>query len=222
MTVRTDPFAGVLRLLRELRIVPVVVIEDPADAIPLAAALTAGGLPCAEVTFRTAAAPEALRRMTAEYPELMVGAGTVLTPAHAVQARAAGARFVVSPGLNPAVVEDCQAHDIPVFPGVCTPTEIEAALTHGLRVVKFFPAEPIGGLGFLKAIAAPYSMLEFIPTGGINPQNIASYLAFDRVVACGGSWMAPAEWIAGRQFDRIREETERAVHLVRGRASVVA
>jgi 2-dehydro-3-deoxyphosphogluconate aldolase / (4S)-4-hydroxy-2-oxoglutarate aldolase len=222
MTVRTDPFAGVLRLLRELRIVPVVVIEDPADAIPLAEALTAGGLPCAEVTFRTAAAPEALRRMTAEYPELMVGAGTVLTPAHAVQARAAGARFVVSPGLNPAVVEDCQAHDIPVFPGVCTPTEIEAALTHGLRVVKFFPAEPIGGLGFLKAIAAPYSMLEFIPTGGINPQNIASYLAFDRVVACGGSWMAPAEWIAGRQFDRIREETERAVHLVRGRASVVA
>ena len=197
--------------LQTLRIVPVIVIDDANQAGQLADALVEGGLPCAEVTFRTAAAAEAIRRMRAQRPEMLVGAGTVLTVKQAADARSAGAQFIVSPGLNPAVVDDCQAHDIEIFPGVCTPTEIEMALGKGISTVKFFPAEPMGGLKFLKAIAAPYGMVNFIPTGGISTANIAEYLAFRKVVACGGSWMAPAEWIAAGQFDRIREETARAV-----------
>ena len=167
--------------LAQLKIVPVIVIDDPGAAVPLARALTEGGLPCAEVTFRTA-----------------------------------GATFIVAPGFNPAVVDHCLEHGIPVCPGVCTPTDIEAALAKGLTTVKFFPAEPIGGLKYLKAIAAPYTMMRFVPTGGINADNIRSYLAFDRVVAGGGSWMAPAEWIAARAFDRIRDETAGAVRAARG------
>lgn len=199
-----------------MKIVPVIVIDDPEDAEPLAAALAAGGLPCAEVTFRTAGALEALHRISAEHPDLLVGAGTVLTPDQAASARAAGARFIVAPGFNPAVVDYCQEHELPVFPGVCTPTEIEMALGKGLSVLKFFPAEPIGGLAYLKAITAPYVGVEFIPTGGINLTNLSQYLAFKRVVACGGSWMAPTEWIATKQFDRIRTETALATALVRG------
>ncbi|MBX6333416.1 MAG: bifunctional 4-hydroxy-2-oxoglutarate aldolase/2-dehydro-3-deoxy-phosphogluconate aldolase, partial [Gemmatimonadaceae bacterium] len=133
----------------------------------------------------------------------------------AAEARGAGARFIVAPGFNPAVVDYCQAHDIPVYPGVCTPTEIEAALAKGLTALKFFPAEPIGGAAYLKAIAAPYAMVEFIPTGGISLASLASYLRLRSVIACGGSWMAPQEWIARKQFDRIRAETERAVQAVR-------
>lgn len=209
---------SVLDRLRALRIVPVIVIDDPADAVPLARALVAGGLPCAEVTFRTARAAEALRRMAADVPDLLAGAGTVLTPEQAAAARDAGARFVVAPGLSVAVVEYCLSHDVPVFPGVATPTEIESALRLGLRTVKFFPAEALGGLAYLKAIAAPYGGLEFMPTGGINAENLRGYLAFDRVVACGGSWMAPADWVKRRDFERIRAETERAVAIARGRA----
>src|SRR5699024_4172984 len=138
---------------------------------------------------------ESLRRLAGELPELLVGAGTVLSPAQAKEAHAAGARFVVAPGCNLAVVEYCQSVGLPVFPGVCTPTEIEMALGAGLSVLKFFPAEPMGGLAFLEAIAAPYTGVSFIPTGGLGPSNLASYLAFARVVACGGSWMARNEWI---------------------------
>jgi 2-dehydro-3-deoxyphosphogluconate aldolase/(4S)-4-hydroxy-2-oxoglutarate aldolase len=215
------PVDRVLARVRELRVVPVIVIDDPADAAPLGAALTAGGLSCAEVTFRTARAVEALRRISGECPDLLAGAGTVLTPQQAAEARRAGAQFVVAPGFNPAVVDYCLEHGIPAFPGVCTPTEIEAALQKGLSVLKFFPAEPIGGLPYLKAIAAPYTGVEFIPTGGIGATNLAAYLAFPRVVACGGSWMAPQEWIAAKQFDRIREESARAVEVARsaGRAA---
>lgn len=205
----------VLEQLRRLRIVPVITIDEPTDAVPLASALIDGGLPCAEITFRTTAAAEALRRITAERPDLLPGAGTVLTPIQAEQARAAGAAFIVAPGFNPAVVDYCLEHEIPVFPGVCTPTEIEMALGKGLTVVKFFPAESMGGLNTLKAIAAPYGMVEFIPTGGINSKNIRDYLAFKKVAACGGSWMAPAEWIKGQMFDRIREETKLAVEVAR-------
>jgi 2-dehydro-3-deoxyphosphogluconate aldolase / (4S)-4-hydroxy-2-oxoglutarate aldolase len=201
----------ILARLRQTRVVPVIVINDADDAVPLAAALTEGGLACAEVTFRTKAAPEALRRICAENPELLAGAGTVLTPQQARDARDAGAQFVVAPGFSPAVVDYCLAHDIPVYPGVCTPTEIEAALAKGLTTLKFFPAEPAGGVPFLKAISAPYGMVEFIPTGGINEKNIGSYLAMKNVVACGGSWMAPNDWIAAKQFDRIREATREAV-----------
>lgn len=207
----TDALAS----LQRLRVVPVIVIDDAAAALPLADALAAGGLPCAEITFRTPAAAEALQRIAAERPGLLVGAGTVLSPQQAAEARQAGARFVVSPGFNPRVVEYCRAHEMPVYPGVCTPTEIEAALEQGLSVLKFFPAEPMGGVAFLKAIAAPYPAVRFMPTGGINAANLGSYLAFSRVLACGGSWMAPAEWIRARQFERIRQETERAVRAVR-------
>lgn len=205
----------VLQQIRNSRIVPVIVIDDAKNAEALARALTDGGLPCAEVTFRTAAAAETIQRMIGEFPDMLVGAGTVLTPQQAETAHKAGAKFIVAPGFNPAVVDYCLAHGIDVFPGVCTPTEVEMALAKGLQTVKFFPAEAAGGLAFLKAIAAPYNMIEFIPTGGINAGNIATYLAFKPVVACGGSWMAPGEWIAGGQFDRIREETARAVEAVK-------
>jgi 2-dehydro-3-deoxyphosphogluconate aldolase / (4S)-4-hydroxy-2-oxoglutarate aldolase len=211
--------ARVLGRLRQHRVVPVIVIDDAGAAVPLARALVDGGLPCAEVTFRTAAAAEALRRMAGELPEMLLGAGTVLTPEQAAAARAAGAAFVVAPGFNPAVVDHCLGHGIPVFPGVCTPSEIEAALRWGLEVLKFFPAEPIGGLPYLKAIAAPYGTVEFIPTGGINPENLLRYLAFPRVVACGGSWMAPTEWIRAGAWEQIRSEAEaavRAVHILSG------
>lgn len=207
--------ADVLAQLRTTRIVPVIVIDDPDDAVPLATALGEGGLSCAEITFRTAGALEALRRIRDERPSMLAGAGTVLTPKQAADARAAGAQFVVAPGFSPAVVDYCLAHDIPVYPGVCTPTEIEAALSRGLKVLKFFPAEPMGGLAFLKAIAAPYVGVDFMPTGGINASNVKSYLAFSRVVACGGSWMAPTDWIAAKQFDRVRSETANAVATIR-------
>src|SRR5687768_12264501 len=200
--------------LRRLKIVPVITIDDPAHASRLASALSDGGLPCAEVTFRTPTALEALRRMTAEHPDMLLGAGTVLTVKQAAEARAAGAKFIVAPGFNPAVTEYCLANGTPVFPGVCTPTEIEGALGLGLNVLKFFPAEPIGGIKYLKAIAAPYTSVQFMPTGGVTVENIGTYLAFPRVVACGGSWMAPPDWIAGEEFDRIRDAAKRAVETV--------
>ncbi len=204
----------VLDEIRRLKIVPVIVIDDPARALGLADALAGGGLPCAEITFRTPAASEALRRIAAERPNVLAGAGTVLTTEQAARARDAGARFIVSPGINPKVVEWCQDHSLPVFPGVCTPTEIETALECGLNVVKFFPAEPSGGVGFLKAIAAPFPDLSFMPTGGITAANVREYLAFKRVVACGGSWMAPQDWIQQGAFDRVREAVAAAVSSV--------
>ena len=205
----------VLGALRAMKIVPVIVIDDAADAIALGAALMQGGLPCAEVTFRTPGAADAIARIAGELPEMLLGAGTVLTPQQAARALAVGAKFIVAPGFNPAVVDYCLERAIPVYPGVCTPTEIEMALGKGLQVLKFFPAEAAGGLAFLKAVAAPYGGVEFMPTGGINLGTLSTYLAFERVVACGGSWMAPTEWIATKQFDRIRDETQKAVRLVR-------
>jgi 2-dehydro-3-deoxyphosphogluconate aldolase / (4S)-4-hydroxy-2-oxoglutarate aldolase len=203
--------------LRGARIVPVIVIDDPDDAVPLARALMDGGLSCAEITFRTPGAAEAIARIRAAVPELFVGAGTVLSPAQAATAWDAGARFIVAPGFNPRVVDYCVAEGMPVYPGVCTPTELEAALEKGLKTMKFFPAEPSGGLSFLKAMAAPYGDIGFMPTGGINLANVASYLAYDRVVACGGSWMAPGDWIAAKQFGRIRDESRRAAEVANGR-----
>lgn len=200
----------VVEQLKRVRLVPVIVIDDPANAVPLGQALTDGGLPCAEVTFRTPRAAEALARISAECPNLLAGAGTVLSPDQAARARQAGAQFIVAPGFSPAVVDYCREHDIPVFPGVCTPTEIEAALAKGIDVLKFFPAEPMGGVQFLKSVSAPYVGVRFIPTGGVSLANLASYLALKSVVACGGSWMAPADWIAAKQFDRIREVAREA------------
>jgi 2-dehydro-3-deoxyphosphogluconate aldolase/(4S)-4-hydroxy-2-oxoglutarate aldolase len=209
-------------LLRAARIVPVIVIDDPADAVPLARALVDGGLRCAEITFRTTRAAEAINRIAAAVPEIFVGAGTVLSPAQAATAWESGARFIVAPGFNPRVVDYCIAQGMPVYPGICTPTELEAALEKGLRTVKFFPAEPSGGLAFLKAMAAPYGDVGFMPTGGVSLANLGSYLAYDRIVACGGSWMAPADWIAAKQFDRIRDESRRAADVAHGRAPAVA
>jgi 2-dehydro-3-deoxyphosphogluconate aldolase/(4S)-4-hydroxy-2-oxoglutarate aldolase len=209
-----------LARLRAVRVVPVITIDDPADAVPLARALADGGLPCAEITFRTPRAPEALQRICAEAPELLAGAGTVLTADQARRARDAGAQFIVAPGISPRVVDYCLDHGIPVYPGIATPTEVEMALEKGLKTLKFFPAEPMGGLDFLRAIAAPYVDVNFMPTGGINLANVGHYLAFKRVVACGGSWMAPADWIAARQFDRIREASQRTAEAARGKAAV--
>jgi 2-dehydro-3-deoxyphosphogluconate aldolase/(4S)-4-hydroxy-2-oxoglutarate aldolase len=202
--------------LRRLRVVPVLVIDEPDAAEPLAAALMEGGLPCAEVTLRTPGALEAMRRMAEAQPDLLVGAGTVLTARQAADARAAGARFIVAPGLNERMVDYCLDQGVPVIPGVCTPSEIEHALQLGLRTLKFFPAEAMGGLKFLKAIAAPYGQVEFMPTGGIDRAKLADYLAFDRVVACGGSWMTPGDWVRAGQFDRVRDEVRRTVEAVGG------
>ena len=201
--------------LRELGVIPLIVIDDPDRAGDLARALEQGGLPCAEIAFRTEAAVEALRRIADEHPKVLVGAGTILTPEQAAQATYAGARFIVSPGMNPRVVDFCQEQEIPVYPGVCTPTEVEAALEKRLDLLKFFPAEPMGGLPLLQAIDAAYGSVEFIPTGGINAGNLAAYLGFDRVAACGGSWMARREWIAAGEFDRIREAAAEAAGIVR-------
>lgn len=217
MTASFDRADDVLTRLRGLRVVPVIVIDDPDNAVPLARALAAGGLSCAEITFRTPRAAKALHRIRAEVPALLAGAGTVLTREQAASARLAGAQFVVAPGFSPPVVEYCLAHGMPVYPGIATPTEIERALRYDLSVLKFFPAEQLGGVAYLKAIAAPYMGVEFMPTGGINRDNLRSYLAFDRVVACGGSWMAPADWIARKEFDRIRDAAEQAMAAAHGK-----
>jgi 2-dehydro-3-deoxyphosphogluconate aldolase/(4S)-4-hydroxy-2-oxoglutarate aldolase len=153
--------------------------------------------------------------LSGECPNVLAGAGTVLTPGQAKEARDAGAKFIVSPGLNPQVVEYCLEHGMPVYPGIATPTEIETALRLGLSVLKFFPAEPLGGVSYLKAISAPYGSLSFMPTGGVSAANVGSYLAFSKVIACGGSWMAPSEWIAAAQFDRITNEVKAAVAAVK-------
>ena len=193
--------------LSELRVLPVLVIPETSQALPLADALSRGGLPVAEVTMRTTTALESIRRISAERPDVTIGAGTVLSEKQAADAVQAGAQFIVSPGLNPAVVEYCQSQSIPVFPGVVTPTEIEAALRLGLSVLKFFPAEPSGGLRYLQAVCAPYSNVSFIPTGGMKRTLMADYLATGRVVACGGSWMAPEAWLTAGDFNRVERET---------------
>lgn len=212
----------ILSRFRQLRLVPVIVIDNPASAPALGRALADGGLPCAEVTFRTAGAKEALARMTAECPDILAGAGTVLTPAQAKEARDAGAEFIVAPGLNPRVVEYCLENSIPIFPGVATPTEIEAALSLGLDVLKIFPIESLGGLSYLKAVSAPYTGVEFMPTGGISLQNLGSYLAFSKIIACGGSWIAPTDLLAAERFDRVTEEARKAVAVVKSLSTASA
>jgi 2-dehydro-3-deoxyphosphogluconate aldolase/(4S)-4-hydroxy-2-oxoglutarate aldolase len=211
----TTSGATVVNRLRTCGVVPVLVIDDPENAEPLANALGDGELPCAEVTFRTKGAAESIRRMIAARPDLLVGAGTVLTLEQLDDAQHAGAAFIVAPGFNRTIVEECMQRGLPVIPGVCTPTEIEAAIETGVHVLKFFPAEPAGGVRYLKAIAQPYSMIEFIPTGGLDRASLDSYLRFKPVVACGGSWMATAELIEARAFDRIRAEVEATVAAVR-------
>ncbi|RLK22543.1 2-dehydro-3-deoxyphosphogluconate aldolase/(4S)-4-hydroxy-2-oxoglutarate aldolase [Micromonospora sp. M71_S20] len=196
------------------RILPVVVLDDARDGAPLADALVRGGLRCAEVTFRTDAAAEAIRVMS-ERPDLLVGAGTVLTPAQVDRAVEAGARFVVTPGFGPAVVRRCQELGVPVFPGVATGTEIQMALDAGLDTVKFFPAEQLGGVGMIKALAAPYRSVRFIPTGGVNTANLADYLALPAVLAVGGTWMVAPDLIAAGRWDEVAARTAAAVEAAR-------
>ena len=198
--------------IAELGVVPVVVLEDAKDAAPLAKALVEGGLPCAEVTFRTAAAEESIKLMTAEYPDMFVGAGTVLTIDQVDRAVAAGAKFIVSPGFDPEIVDYCLEKEIPVFPGCITPSEVAQAVKRGLKVVKFFPAEQFGGVATIKAMAAPYVGLKFMPTGGVNAKNLESYLGCDKIIACGGSWMVKGDLVKAGKFDEIKDLTAEAVH----------
>ncbi len=207
---------AVLEQISKIGIVPVVKLDRAEDALPLAKALCAGGLPCAEVTFRTACAAEAIQIMTENFPDMCVGAGTVLNAAQVDAAVAAGARFIVSPGFNPKTVTYCIEKKIPVTPGISSPSEIEQAIELGLEVVKFFPAEQSGGLAKIKAMAAPYVNMKFMPTGGINAKNLTTYLDFKKIIACGGSWMVPGDLIDAGQWDKIEQLTREAVTTMLG------
>lgn len=203
-----------LQKVESLGVVPVVVLQEAKDAMPLAKALCDGGLPCAEVTFRTEAASESIRIMVEKFPEMLVGAGTVLTTKQVEQAADAGAKFIVSPGFDPEIVDYCLAKHILVLPGCVTPTELAQAAKRGLEAVKFFPAEQFGGAAAIKALAAPYNNVKFMPTGGITPANLETYLKVDKVLACGGSWMVNGDAIRAGEFEKIKEMTEEAVALV--------
>ena len=204
-----------LKQIGEMGIIPVVVLNKVSDAEPLANALVAGGLPCAEVTFRTDAAEESIRAIAKKFPDMFVGAGTVLSTEQVDRAIGAGAKFIVSPGLNPKVVEYCIKEGYPVCPGIMTPTELEVALGFGLDVVKFFPAENAGGLKMIKAMSAPYTMMKFMPTGGINATNVRDYLACDKILACGGSWMVKGDLINAGNFAEIEKLTREAAQIVK-------
>lgn len=205
---------NVTETIQKMGVVPVVVLNDAKDAAPLAKALCEGGLPCAEVTFRTDAAEESIRIMTTEFPEMFVGAGTVLTVEQVDRAVAAGAKFIVSPGFDPEIVDYCLSKEIPVFPGCITPSEVSQAVKRGLKVVKFFPAEQFGGVATIKALAAPFTGVKFMPTGGVNAKNLESYLSCDKIVACGGSWMVKGDLVKAGKFDEIKALVEEAVQLV--------
>ncbi|MEA4998738.1 MAG: bifunctional 4-hydroxy-2-oxoglutarate aldolase/2-dehydro-3-deoxy-phosphogluconate aldolase [Candidatus Limiplasma sp.] len=197
-------------------IVPVIKVEDANDAVPLCKALSDGGLPVAEITFRSDAAEEAIRRVHQELPDVMLGAGTVLTPEQVDRAVAAGATYIVSPGLNPEVVRHCQKVGVPIVPGCANPSDIEVALSLGLTTVKFFPAEALGGLNLIKAMSAPYGNVKFLPTGGVSEGNLLEYLSFNKVVACGGSWMVDAKAVAAKDWNKIETLTRNAVTLMLG------
>ena len=200
--------------IESLKLVPVVVLEDAKDALPLAKALIDGGLPVAEVTFRTAAAEDSIRAISEAYPEMLVGAGTVTNLEQAKTAVAAGAKFLVTPGFSDEVTRYAVENDNPIFPGTCTPTEVMRAMSYGLKVVKFFPASQYGGLYTIKALAGPFPAMRFMPTGGINAGNVKEYLADKHIIACGGSWMVKSDLIAAGKFDEIKRLTQEAVALV--------
>ena len=201
--------------LRTIKIVPVIALDNAADAVPLGAALRKSGIPVAEITFRSPAAAEAIRRLRDAQPEMLIAAGTVLNAAQAKAAQQAGADFIVSPGFNPNTVKACQDMDIAITPGINNPMAIEAALELGIRTVKFFPAEASGGIPMLKALLAPYAMLQVMPTGGIGAKNIRDYLALPNVIACGGSWMVEKSLLAARNWEEVARLSREAVALLR-------
>lgn len=198
-----------------LRVVPVVEIPGVEYAVPLARALVEAGLPCAEITFRTDSAAESIKAIADNVPDILLGAGTVLSVEQADAAIAAGAKFLVAPGFNANVVQHAADRGIPMLPGVATPTDIEQALSHGISLVKFFPAEATGGVNYVKAVSAPYRSIRFVPTGGISPKNLLSYLNLPSVAACGGSWMVKKDLIAAKDFDNIGRLAAEAVAMAR-------
>lgn len=207
---------SMIKKVGEFGVIPVIKINRVEDAVPLATALSKGGLPVAEITFRTAAAKGAIKAITEALPDMLVGAGTVLTKQQVDDAIEAGSKFIVSPGLNPEIVKYCQSKGVPMLPGCSNPSDIECALELGLDAVKFFPAEAAGGLAMLKAMAAPYGNVMFMPTGGINEKNLESYLAFDKIIACGGTFMIDEKAIAEGNFGVIEEKTRKAVTAMLG------
>ncbi|MFA7160663.1 MAG: bifunctional 4-hydroxy-2-oxoglutarate aldolase/2-dehydro-3-deoxy-phosphogluconate aldolase [Kiritimatiellia bacterium] len=206
----------ILKTINEMGIVPVVKIDNAKDAVPLAKALAEGGLPLAEITFRTAAAEDAIKAVAAECPDVLLGAGTVINVEQAERALKAGAKFIVTPGFSSAVVKYCVDRKVPITPGIATPTEIQMALDHGVDVVKFFPADAFGGIKTLKAMSAPYSAVKFIPTGGITAANLAEYILFPKVFACGGTWMVKDDFIKAGQFGEITKLTREAINIMLG------
>ena len=203
------------QMLEEFGVVPVVVLKRTEDALPLADALIEGGLPCAEVTFRTDAAEESIRLMAEKYPKMLIGAGTVLTIEQVDRAVKAGAKFIVSPGFDPEIVDYCLENNIPIFPGCITPSEVAQAVKRGLKVIKFFPAEQAGGVAMIKAMGAPYGMVKFMPTGGISAKNLSEYLSCSNIVCCGGSWMVKGDLVTEGKFGEITALTKEAVELVK-------
>ncbi len=200
--------------ISKIGIIPVVVIDNASDAIPLADALSQGGLNCAEITFRTAAAEDSLRIISSKFPEIIAGAGTVLTVEQAEKAYDSGAKFIVAPGFNPKIAEYCIKKSIPFAPGVMTPSEVSLAVDYGFDVLKFFPAEISGGVNMLKTYQSPFSNVKFIPTGGINAENLREYLECRNVLACGGSWMVKQNLIMQKNFYEIKNLAAQAVKTV--------
>ncbi len=204
-----------LKQVEVFKVVPVVVIENVEDAIPLAQALVNGGLPVAEVTFRTAAAPDAIKAMSEKFPELCVGAGTVINVEQCKKAVECGAKFIVSPGYSEEVTQYCIENEIPIFPGICTPTELINVVNHGLPVAKFFPAAQFGGLKTINALGSVFPQMKFMPTGGVSESNVLEYLASPKIIAAGGSWMVKGDLIKAGKFDEIKAMTKSVVELVK-------
>lgn len=200
--------------LKALKVIPVIAIDKAEDIIPLGKVLAENGLPAAEITFRSAAAAEAIRLLRETQPDMLIGAGTVLNREQAIAAKEAGATFIVSPGFNPNTVKACQEIGIDIIPGVNNPSTVEAALEMGLTTLKFFPAEASGGINMVKSLLAPYTDIELMPTGGINPANIKDYLAIPRVLACGGTWMVDKKLIEAGNWEELARLTREAVALV--------